>query len=332
MTFIIAEAGVNHDGDIRKAIELVEIAAAAGADAVKFQTFVAEDEISVFAPKAEYQMQTTSRDESQLEMVKRLQFGRSEHEMLIQACERTKIEFMSSAFDPKSIALLADLNLRRLKIPSGEITNLPYLRQIGALGKEIYLSSGMSALDEIIWAMDILVASGTPRELITVLHCNSQYPTPMEDVNLRAMDTMKRVLQTKIGYSDHTLGIEVATAAVAMGAVVIEKHFTTDRSCSGPDHQASLEPKELVEMVNAIRNIEKALGDGVKRPTDSEQSTRAVARKSIVASRHISAGEVFTPDNICTKRPGTGISAIHWDEVLGRVAGRNFQFDELIEL
>ena len=296
MTFIIAEAGVNHDGDIRKAIELVEIAAAAGADAVKFQTFVAEDEISVFAPKAEYQMQTTSRDESQLEMVKRLQFGRSEHEMLIQACERTKIEFMSSAFDPKSIALLADLNLRRLKIPSGEITNLPYLRQI------------------------------------TVLHCNSQYPTPMEDVNLRAMDTMKRVLQTKIGYSDHTLGIEVATAAVAMGAVVIEKHFTTDRSCSGPDHQASLEPKELVEMVNAIRNIEKALGDGVKRPTYSEQSTRAVARKSIVASRHISAGEVFTPDNICTKRPGTGISAIHWDEVLGRVAGRNFQFDELIEL
>lgn len=329
---IIAEAGVNHNGDLGIAKKLINVAAQAKADVVKFQTFVPEAVISRFAPKAAYQQETTDRNQSQLDMVRSFYLDEQAHRELLAYATERGIEFLSTPFDLPSIDLLNRLGLKRLKIPSGEITNLPYLQRIGTLGKQLILSTGMADLDEVRTALAVLEKAGTPKEQITVLHCHTDYPTRPEDVNLRAMLTMLDQLGVKIGYSDHTLGIEMPIAAVTLGAQVIEKHFTLDRSMPGPDHKASLEPSELKAMVRAIRNIEQALGDGVKRPTARELEIMKVARKSIVAALEIKAGEVFTTENITTKRPGTGISPMRWDEVMGQAAKKNFLADELVEL
>ena len=331
-TLIIAEAGVNHNGDPALARQLIEVAAAAGADLVKFQTFSADRLVSAQAPKAEYQTRTTDTGESQHAMLRRLELDRGMHENLIQHCRENGIAFFSTGFDIESVDMLLELGLDRLKIPSGEMTNLPYLRHVGRQGRPVILSTGMACMDEIEAAIDALERSGTPRERITVLHCNTEYPTPMADVNLRAMLTIRDAFKVEVGYSDHTSGIEVAIAAVALGATVIEKHFTLDRDLPGPDHKASLEPDELKAMVTAIRNIELALGDGVKKPSPSEAKNIPIARRSIVAARAITSGEVFTESSLAVKRPGDGISAMRWDEVLGRRARRDFAPDELIEL
>jgi N,N'-diacetyllegionaminate synthase len=331
-TLIIAEAGVNHNGSLDTAKKLVTVAAEAGADMVKFQTFSADRQVTIAANKAEYQIQTTDASESQHEMIRKLELSREMHENLISYCKQCKIKFFSSGFDVESIDLLFDLGLELFKIPSGEITNLPYLRHIGKYGKTVILSSGMATLGEIENALDILETSGTKRDNITVLHCNTEYPTQMEDVNLKAMLTICNAFGVKVGYSDHTLGIEVSVAAVALGATVIEKHFTLDRKLHGPDHQSSLEPDELKEMVQSIRNVEKALGVGIKRPSPSEKKNRPITRKSLVAARTIWRGEHFTETNLTIKRPGTGISPMCWDEILGRSAIRDFKADELIEL
>lgn len=328
--FIIAEAGDNHNGSVEIAKRLIDTAVEAEADAVKFQTFKSEKVVSKFAPKAEYQKITTHKDESQLEMIKKLELGIDAHKELIGYCNQKHIMFLSSPFDLESINLLHNLGLQVFKIPSGEITNLPFLRKIGSLKKEIIMSSGMSDLKEIEKALDILERAGTPRQKITILHCNSEYPTPMEDVNLLAMLTIKDNFKVRVGYSDHTLGIEVPIAAVALGAKVIEKHFTLDRSMEGPDHKASLEPNELKEMVKAIRNIEKSLGSGVKKPSASELKNKLIARKSIVASMRIKKGEIFTEQNITTKRPLNGISPMKWDNVIGRIAKKDFKEDDFI--
>ena len=329
---IIAEAGVNHNGDISLAKLLIDVAAEAGADLVKFQTFNADRLVTSSAKKANYQKQTTDSAESQHEMLSRLELTEAMHLELIAHCEMRNIGFLSSGFDIESISLLSNLGQECFKVPSGEITNLPYLRHIGQLEKKIILSTGMSTLGDIEAAIDVLVNAGTPRAKITVLHCTTEYPTPMGEVNLRAMQSIHAAFGTAVGYSDHTKGMEVSIAAVAMGATVIEKHFTLDRNLPGPDHQASLEPEELNAMVTAIRNLEAALGDGVKRLTTSEIRNKSIVRKSLIASREIKAGEIFTADNIIAKRPGTGISPMRWDEVLGRSARRNFLADELIEL
>jgi N,N'-diacetyllegionaminate synthase len=329
-TFIIAEAGVNHNGSLEMAIQLIDVAIAAGADAVKFQTFKAEKVIAVNASKAGYQKETTGSDESQLEMVKKLELDETAHIRLYQYCQQKGIQFLSTPFDLESIDLLSRLGLEIFKIPSGEITNLPYLRKLGALGKRLILSTGMANLGEIEDALDVLTETGTPLESITVLHCNTEYPTPFEDVNLRAMLTIGHALGVAVGYSDHTPGTEVAGAAVALGAAVLEKHFTLDRNLPGPDHKASLEPDELKAMVQAIRNIEKALGDGIKRPSPSEVKNRPIARKSLVATQSIKTGELFSADNITAKRPGAGISPMRWDEILGQVAQKDYEKDELI--
>lgn len=331
-TFIIAEAGVNHNGSIELATRLIDVAVDAGADAVKFQTFKAENIISKHAPKADYQQETTDKGESQLEMVRKLELGEAEHKTLIEHCKEKGIMFMSAPFDLESIDLLSELGLEIMKIPSGEITNLPYLRKIGSLGKRIIMSTGMADLKEIEDALNILLQSGTDRTNITILHCNTEYPTPFEDVNLSAMLTIKDALNVNVGYSDHTLGIEVAIAASALGADVIEKHFTLDKTLPGPDHKASLEPGELKAMVQAIRNIERSLGDGIKKPSSSEIKNIAVARKSIVAKKCINKGEVFTTDNITSKRPGTGVNPMEWDNVIGKAAKGDFAEDEMIEL
>jgi N,N'-diacetyllegionaminate synthase len=329
---IIAEAGVNHNGSVELAKQLIDIAVAAGADFVKFQTFIAEEGITQKSKKAEYQLDTTDKKETQFEMIKKLELDREAHEELTQYCSKKAIQFLSTAFDHPSIDLLNELNLPLFKIPSGEITNLPYLRHIGEMGKPVILSTGMANMKEIASAINILEKSGTPKENITVLHCNTSYPTPMEDVNLKAMLTIRDNLNVKIGYSDHTLGIEVPIAAVAMGACVIEKHFTLDRDMKGPDHKASLIPNELNDMVHAIRNIEKALGEGIKSPSSSELKNISVARKSIVAAKNILKGEIFKADHLAAKRPGTGISPMRWDEIIGKVAKRNFDKDEAIEI
>lgn len=332
-TLIIAEAGVNHNGSIELAKQLVASAADAGADMVKFQSFITDKSISKEAPKAAYQMNATGTEESQYEMVRKLELTRADHTALIEECRRHHIGFFSTAFDPESFDMLTELGcLNLIKIPSGELTNLPLLRHMTRLGKPVLLSTGMAKLGEIEAAIEVIEAAGTPRNLISILHCTTEYPTPMEDVNLLAMVSMKQAFGLKVGYSDHTPGIEVPIAAVALGATVIEKHFTLDRNLPGPDHKASLEPHELKAMVNGIRNIELALGDGVKRPSSSELKNMPIARKSIVASRHIKIGELFSTENIGTKRPGTGISPMRWDEVVGRPAPRNFAADELIEL
>lgn len=330
-TFIIAEAGVNHNGSLEMAFQLIDVAVAAGVDAVKFQTFKAEKFIAVNAPKAGYQRGTTGSDESQLKMVKKLELDEAAHIQLYQYCQHKGIQFLSTPFDLGSIDLLNRLGLKVFKIPSGEITNLPYLRKLGALKKRLILSTGMADLGEIEDALDVLAESGTPIENITVLHCNTEYPTSFEDVNLRAMLTIRDAFPgITVGYSDHTLGIEVSMAAVAMGATVIEKHFTLDRKLPGPDHEASLEPDELKAMVQVIRNIEKALGDGVKRPSPSEVKNKFIVRKSLVATQPIKTGELFSADNITAKRPGAGISPMRWDEVLGKVAQKDYEKDELI--
>jgi len=330
-TFIIAEAGVNHNGSLDMAIMMVDAAVAAGADAVKFQTFKAEKLVAAKAPKADYQRKTTDSDESQLEMIRKLELDETAYFTLYEYCQKKGIQFLSSPFDLESIDILENIGMKTIKIPSGEITNLPYLRKLGALNKQIILSTGMADLREIEDALGVLTDSGTPLENITVLHCNTEYPTPFEDVNLRAMQSIGHAFSVAVGYSDHTLGIEVAVAAVALGAVVIEKHFTLDRSLPGPDHKASLETDELKAMVHAIRNIEKTLGDGIKRSSPSEARNKFIARKSIVAACSIRKGEFFTEKNITVKRPGTGISPMRWDEIIGRKASKPYRRDELIE-
>lgn len=329
---IIAEAGVNHNGDLALAKQLIESAAQAGADLVKFQTFTADRQVTKSAAKAQYQTQTTDKEESQHEMLRRLELTREMHEMLIAHCALNHIGFLSTGFDIESIDLLVSLGQDLFKIPSGEITNLPYLRHIGRLKKSVILSTGMATLGDIEAALDALEKAGTSRAHITVLHCTTEYPTPMAEVNLRAMLTIQQAFGVDVGYSDHTTGIEVATAAVAMGATLIEKHFTMDRSLPGPDHQASLEPAGLNAMISAIRNVEVALGDGIKRMTASEMKNTKVMRKSLVACRQIKAGEIFTEHNVTAKRPGTGISPMRWDEVIGRTAHREFAVDGLIEI
>lgn len=330
--FIIAEAGVNHNGSLRIAKQMVDVAARAGADAIKFQTFHAHLLVSEFAPKARYQKKTTGRDESQLEMIKKLELDSNAHKELIRYCGNKKIMFLSSPFDLESIDLLARLGLKIFKIPSGEITNLPYLRKIGSLRKKIIMSTGMSSLKEIKEAMDVLVKSGTKKENITVLHCNTEYPTPFKDANLLAILTIKKELGVQVGCADHTLGIEAVVAAVALGAAVIEKHFTLNKNMPGPDHQASVGPEELRNMVASIRNIEMALGSGVKKMSSSEAANAPVVRKSIIAAIDIKKGEVFNENNLTVKRPGTGISPMKWDDVIGKIAKKSFHQDELIKI
>lgn len=331
-TLIIAEAGVNHNGDVELAKRLIDAAADAGADLVKFQTFVAERLATQSAPKAEYQTRMTDEVQSQFVMLRQLELTAEMHKTLIAYCRSRNIGFFSTGFDVESLDYLASLGAERFKIPSGEITNLPYLRHVGAFGKPVFLSTGMATLGEIEAALEVLEASGTPRTHITVLHCNTEYPTPMQDVNLCAMFRIRDTFGVAVGYSDHTPGFEVPIAAVALGATVIEKHLTLDRNLPGPDHKASLEPDEFTVMVRAIRNIELAMGDGIKRPSPSETKNKPIARKSLVAARAISAGDLFTSENVTVKRPGTGISPMRWDEVMGRVAACDFAIDDLISL
>ncbi|MBC3805674.1 N-acetylneuraminate synthase [Acetobacterium fimetarium] len=328
--FIIAEAGDNHNGRLVLALKLVDVAVESGADCVKFQTFITEEVISKKAEKADYQKESTGENESQFEMVKKLELSFKEFSEINEYCKEKGIVFLSTAFDLKSIDFLNTLDMPFWKIPSGEITNLPYLIKIAQTNKEVVLSTGMATLDEIREATDVLKANGAGK--ITLLHCNTEYPTPMEDVNLKAMDSIKKLFKVDVGYSDHTLGIEVPIAAVALGAKIIEKHFTLDRTMEGPDHQASLEPNELNMMVKSIRNIEKALGNGVKIPSKSEIKNINIARKSIVARRKIFKGEVFTEENLAAKRPGNGISPMKWFEVLGQKAKRDFDEDDLVEI
>ena len=328
---IIAEAGVNHNGDIELAKRLIDIAAEAGADFVKFQTFNADRIVTRSAVKAGYQLKTTSSSETQYEMLKSLELSIDMHLELIEHCEQQPIKFLSTGFDIGSIDLLVKLGQQIIKIPSGEITNLPLLRYIGSLRLPVILSTGMSTMEEIGDALSILEQSGLSRVQITVLHCTTEYPTQMDEVNLRAMSSIRNKFGVSVGYSDHTLGIEVSIAAVALGASVIEKHFTIDRSLSGPDHKASLEPDELIAMVKAIRNVEVALGSDVKKPTNSEIKNRIIARKSILAGQKIEAGEIFSASNLVVKRPGDGVSPMCWDHIIGQIANREYLPDEKID-
>lgn len=328
--YIIAEAGVNHNGSFDLAKKMVDVAKDAGADCIKFQTFVAENLATKKANKADYQKKTTDQHETQLDMLKNLELTFDEFIKLSHYCNEKKIDFMSTAFDFQSMNFLEKLDVKKWKIPSGEITNLPYLIRIAKTNTPVILSTGMSTLNEVEEAIKILKRNGSKE--ITVLHCTTDYPTHYADVNLSAMITMKNEFNLPVGYSDHTLGINVSIAAVALGATVIEKHFTLDRSMDGPDHKASLEPLELKEMIMGIRNIEKALGDGKKKPSESEKKNIEIARKSIVASKFISKGEVFTVDNITVKRPGNGISPMKWFEIMGQTAKKNISEDEMIEI
>jgi len=332
-TYIIAEAGVNHNGSLERAKEMVVAAASAGVDAVKFQTFRAETLVTKGAQKAEYQKQSTDKADSQFEMLKKLELSPSDFKELKVCCEQGGVEFLSTPFDLSSIDLLIELGIEKWKLPSGDITNLPYLRKIGSLSQEVILSTGMSDLEEVGATLEIIEAAGTTRGQITLLHCNTEYPTPMNDVNLAAMETMRKAFPglKGVGYSDHTLGIEVPIAAVALGATVIEKHFTLDRTLPGPDHAASLEPGELTAMVKAIRNIEIAIGDGVKQATASELKNKLIARKSIVAARPVSAGEIFTEENLTVKRPGTGLSPMLWDEIIGQPAQHDYAEEDPVD-
>ncbi|RDU66848.1 N-acetylneuraminate synthase [Helicobacter equorum] len=329
---IIAEAGVNHNGDIDIAKKLVDVAAESGADIVKFQTFKSENCVSKNAQKAEYQLQTTNKQESQLDMIKKLELDLETHNILISYCKQKNIEFLSTPFDLESVDLLHNLGLKIFKIPSGEITNLPYLRKIGKYNKQVILSTGMANLGEIESAIEILVNSGTNRNNITLLQCNTEYPTPFSDVNLKVIKSLKKAFRLPVGYSDHTPGIAIPLAAVGMGAKVIEKHFTLDKNMEGPDHKASLEPCELKAMVQGIREIELALGDGIKQTSASEAKNKPIARKSIVANCAIKKGEILSESNLYTKRPAGGISPMEWDKVIGTKAIRDFEPDEMIEL
>ena len=328
--FIIAEAGVNHNGSIELAKKLIEKGAEAGVDAVKFQSFKANKLVTVNAEKADYQVANIGKnDENQYVMLKKLELDYDKHQELMDYAKSKGVMFLSSAFDLESIDLLVDLDLSVFKIPSGEITNLPYLRKIAQTNKPVILSTGMATLGEIEAALEVLKNNGTTD--VTILHCNTEYPTPMSDVNLTAMNTMKDAFKVKVGYSDHTLGIEIPIAAVALGAEVIEKHFTLDKTMDGPDHKASLEPDELKQMVKSIRNIEQSLGTGVKTPTESERKNKQIARKSIVAKMPIKMGEIFSEENLDIKRPGTGISPMLWDEMIGSKSTKDYQTDELIK-
>ncbi|WP_079682588.1 N-acetylneuraminate synthase [Macellibacteroides fermentans] len=330
---IIAEAGVNHNGSIEVAKKLVDAAVLAGVDYVKFQSFKAENLVSKDAKKAEYQqINMADGDDSQFTMLKKLELSPEQHIELIAYCNEKGIKFFSTAFDLESIDFLASLKLGLWKIPSGEITNYPYLKQIALKKEPVILSTGMCDMTDIDNAIQVLLKFGVTKEQITVLHCNTEYPTPMHDVNLNAMKAIADKFEVNIGYSDHTKGIEVPIAAVALGATVIEKHFTLDKTMEGPDHKASLEPQELIAMTNAIRNIEMALGSGEKKVTSSEINNKSVARKSIVASQYIQVGDVLTESNLTVKRPGTGISPMLWENVLGTKATKSYQPDELIEL
>jgi N,N'-diacetyllegionaminate synthase len=328
---IIAEAGVNHNGDLDLAKKLIDVASDAGADLVKFQTFNADRLVTENASKADYQKLAGDNNESQQSMLRKLELTEAMHHELMAHCAMRGIGFFSTGFDRESIDLLASLGQELFKIPSGEITNLPYLRHIGKLKKKVILSTGMSSMDEIECALNALEESGTPRVRVTVLHCTTAYPAPMSDINLRAMQSIRTKFGVNVGYSDHTLGIEIPIAAVALGARIIEKHFTIDRNLPGPDHRASLEPAELKSMVCAIRNIEVALGDGTKRLMPSEIGNRETGRKSIVASQTIKTGELFTESNLTSKRPGTGISPMEWDHVLGTRATENYFSDDLLK-
>ena len=330
-TLIIAEAGVNHNGNIEMAKKLVDVAVKSRADIIKFQTFTAEHLVISSAKKADYQKDLDNLNETQYQMIKKLELEDNDFIELKNYCDKSYIEFLSTAYDFESLKLLNKLGLNRFKIPSGEINNLPYLRQIGKYGKPIILSTGMSNLLEIERALDIIKKAGTKIKDITVLHCNSEYPTPMENVNLKAMLTIRDKFNVQVGYSDHTLGIEVPIAAVALGASIIEKHFTLDRSLTGPDHSASLEPSELASMVKAIRNMEKAIGSGIKKPSAGEIKNKAIVRKSIVAAKEIKKGEIFTKDNLTVKRPGNGISPLKWDDLIGKHSNKNYKPEDLIE-
>jgi N,N'-diacetyllegionaminate synthase len=329
-TIIIAEIGVNHNGSLDIAKQLIDEASKAGADYVKFQTFNSKSIVTSSAKQANYQIKNTGKKESQFNMLKKLELSKEMHIKLINYIKKKKIKFLSSPFDLESIELLKNFGLETLKIPSGEITNLPYLRNIGKLNKKIILSTGMSNISEVKNALNILIKSGTKKNNITVLHANTQYPTPMKDVNLRAMVTIGKQLGVKYGYSDHTLGIEVDIAAVAMGASCIEKHFTLDRNMKGPDHKASIEPNQLKAMVIAIRNIELALGSSIKKLTKSETPNINIVRKSIVAKTKIKKGDILTEKNLAAKRPGGGISPMRWDSVIGKKATKDYNEDELI--
>jgi N,N'-diacetyllegionaminate synthase len=328
---VIAEAGVNHNGDITIAKKLIDVAAEAGADYIKFQTFKADKITSKHAVKAEYQKHGTSSEENQLEMLKKLELTLEDHLMLMDYCKSKSIQFLSTPFDLDSITMLQRLGIKLGKIPSGEITNLPYLEKMAESFDELIMSTGMSDLEEIENAISVIQSAGFSKDNLTVLHCNTEYPTPLGDVNLKAMQSIASSFQVKIGYSDHTLGIEVPIAAVALGASMIEKHFTIDKNMEGPDHRASLDPRELNNMVSAIRNVEKALsGTGIKTPSPSEKKNISVARKSIVAAVPIKRGELLSDLNLAIKRPGTGISPMMWYKVCGTRAIRDFEEDELI--
>ena len=330
---IIAEAGVNHNGDIAKAKALIDKGAEAGVDYVKFQTFKAGNLVTKQAERAAYQDRNTQDNDTQYEMLKKLELSQAVHQELIDYCAQKGVQFLSTGFDIESLEFLAKLGITIAKIPSGEITNLPYLRKVASLFPEVILSTGMATIAEIKDAVKVLTDNGVHKDKITILHCNTEYPTPMEDVNLKAMLHIQQELGVAVGYSDHTLGIEVPIAAVALGATVIEKHFTLDKTLPGPDHKASLEPDELKAMVDAIRNIEKAIGgSGLKEVSASEAKNKPIARKSIVASKNIKKGELLTEENITVKRPGTGLSPMLWDEVIGSKAIRDFEEDDLIEL
>lgn len=328
--FIIAEAGVNHNGSLENAKKLIDAAFKAGVDAVKFQTFKTENLVSRNTAKAEYQLKTTDKNESQYEMLKNLELDKNAHKELIAYCKKKGLLFLSTPFDLDSIDLMNALDIPILKVPSGEITNYPYLRKIGETKKEVILSTGMSNIDEIEQAIALLKKYGTSK--LSLLHCNTEYPTPMSDVNLNVIHTMRERFQLPIGYSDHTVGIEVPIAAATLGAAIIEKHFTLDKNMEGPDHKASLEPSELKNMVRAIRNIELALGKKEKAPTNSERKNIQVARKSIVAKVEIKKGDIFTEGNLTTKRPGSGISPMQWENVIGKPANKNYKVDEMIKI
>ena len=330
---IIAEAGVNHNGDMAKAKALIDKGAEAGVDYVKFQTFKAGNLVTKQAKRAAYQDRNTQDNDTQYEMLKKLELSQAVHQELIDYCAQKGVQFLSTGFDIESLEFLARLGITIAKVPSGEITNLPYLRKVASLFPEVILSTGMATIIEIKDAVKVLTDNGVNRDKITVLHCNTEYPTPMEDVNLRAMLHIQQEVGVAIGYSDHTLGIEVPIAAVALGATIIEKHFTLDKTLPGPDHKASLEPDELKAMVSAIRNIEKAVGgSGLKEVSISEAKNKPIARKSIVAAKKIVKGELFTIENLTVKRPGTGISPMQWDDVIGKTAKKDFEEDDLIEL
>ncbi len=332
-TIIIAEAGVNHNGSLDIAKQLVDAAVDAGVDIIKFQTFKADKLVSKDAKKAEYQKQNIGDgDDSQYQMLKKLELSESDHQELVAYCHQKGIRFWSTAFDLESIDFLHSLGLGLWKIPSGEITNYPFIKKIALLHEPVIMSTGMCDEDDIRNALDVLLKNGLTKDQITILHCNTQYPTPMKDVNLKAMLTIKHDFETAVGYSDHTRGIEVPIAAVALGAKVIEKHFTLDRNMAGPDHKASLEPQELKAMVQAIRNIESALGTGIKQVSESERGNIAVARKSIVASTYIKKGETLTDSNLSVKRPGTGISPMLWETVVGTKATKDYQPDDQIQI